>query len=156
MLALYKDLPFVLIGDSGQHDPEVYRQIVDEYPGRVTAVYIRNVSRDETRIREIEYLAKAVTAAGSGMVLATDSLAIANHAAGLGLIDPQAPARVSAEIDAEGATVSKMPARKVAQRDLRDAVMGRDGSAAGNGGDAPSVVVGADSEIVGTQRRDPR
>ena len=29
MLALYKDLPFVLIGDSGQHDPEVYRRIVE-------------------------------------------------------------------------------------------------------------------------------
>ena len=110
----------------------------------MTAVYIRNVSRDETRIREIEDLAKAVTAAGSGMVLAADSLAIADHAAELGLIDRQAPARVSAEIDAEGATASKRPARKVARRDLRDAVMGSDGSGGGNGGDAPNVVVGTD------------
>ena len=46
MLALYSELPFVLIGDSGQHDPEIYRQIVEEHPGRVLAVYIRNVSRD--------------------------------------------------------------------------------------------------------------
>jgi phosphatidate phosphatase APP1 len=156
MLALYKDLPFVLIGDSGQHDPEVYRQIVDEYPGRVTAVYIRNVSRDETRVREIEDLAKTITAAGSGMVLAADSLAIANHAAELGLIDRQAPARISAEIDAEGATASKIPARKVARGDLRDAVMGRDGSVGGDGGDAPNVVVGTGNEIVGTERRDIR
>jgi phosphatidate phosphatase APP1 len=29
MLALYGDLPFVLIGDRGQHDPEIYRQIVE-------------------------------------------------------------------------------------------------------------------------------
>ena len=42
MLALYADLPFVLIGDSGQHDPEVYAQIVEGHPGRVRAVYIRN------------------------------------------------------------------------------------------------------------------
>jgi phosphatidate phosphatase APP1 len=149
MLALYKDLPFVLIGDSGQHDPEVYRQIVDEYPGRVAAVYIRNVSRDETRIREIEELAKAVTAAGSDMVLAADSLAIANHAAELGLIDRQAPAKVSAEIDAEGATASRAPARKVARRDLRDAVMGGGGNVSGSASDAPNVVVG-------TERRDSR
>jgi len=149
MLALYKDLPFVLIGDSGQHDPEVYRQIVDEYPGRVAAVYIRNVSRDETRIREIEELAKAVTAAGSDMVLAADSLAIANHAAELGLIDRQAPARVNAEIDAEGATASRAPARKVARRDLRDAVMGGGGNVSGSAGDAPNVVVE-------TKRRDSR
>ncbi|MGH1552402.1 phosphatase domain-containing protein [Streptomyces sp. L7] len=31
--ALYRDLPFVLIGDSGQHDPEVYAQIVEGNPG---------------------------------------------------------------------------------------------------------------------------
>ena len=43
MLRLYADLPFVLIGDSGQHDPEVYAEIVAEHPGRVVAVYIRNV-----------------------------------------------------------------------------------------------------------------
>jgi phosphatidate phosphatase APP1 len=144
MLALYKDLPFVLIGDSGQHDPEVYRQIVDEYPGRVAAVYIRNVSRDETRIREIEELAKAVTSAGSGMVLAADSLAMAEHAAGLGLIGRDAPAKVRTEIGAEGASVSETPARTVAECDLREAVMSGNGAE----GDAPNV-------IVGTERRDP-
>jgi phosphatidate phosphatase APP1 len=152
MLALYKDLPFILIGDSGQHDPEVYRRIVDEHPGRVTAVYIRNVSRDETRIREIEELAKAVTAAGSGMVLAADSLAMAEHAACLGLIAPESPAEVRAELTAEGATVSGTPTREVkraspgqtaaavADGDLREAVMG--GGGAGDG--APNVVIEAE------------
>jgi phosphatidate phosphatase APP1 len=144
MLALYKDLPFVLIGDSGQHDPEVYRQIVDEYPGRVAAVYIRNVSRDETRIREIEELAKAVTAAGSGMVLAADSLAMAEHAAGLGLISRDAPAKVRAEIGAEGATPSRTPARTVAECDLREAVMSDEGGAAG---EAPNVIVGTERKL---------
>jgi phosphatidate phosphatase APP1 len=144
MLALYNDLPFVLIGDSGQHDPEVYRQIVDEYPGRVAAVYIRNVSRDPSRLREIEELAKAVTAAGSSMVLAADSLAMAEHAAELGLIGRDAPAKVGAELSAEGATASRTPARTVAECDLREAVMGGSGA----DGDAPNV-------IVGTERRDP-
>lgn len=45
MLDLYKNLPFVPIADSGQHDPEIYRQIVDEHPGRVLAVYIRNAAQ---------------------------------------------------------------------------------------------------------------
>jgi phosphatidate phosphatase APP1 len=89
MLALYSDLPFILIGDSGQHDPEVYRQIVEEHPGRVLAVYIRNVSRDAGRVTEIEGLAKAVAEAGSSLVLAADSVIMAEHAAGLGLIQPQ-------------------------------------------------------------------
>jgi phosphatidate phosphatase APP1 len=97
MLALYHDLPFVLIGDSGQHDPEVYRDIVDEHPGRVLAVYIRNVSRNPLRMSEIESLAKAVSAAGSSLVLATNSVAMAEHAAGLGLIAPDAVIAVADE-----------------------------------------------------------
>ncbi|HEY8381285.1 MAG TPA: phosphatase domain-containing protein [Microvirga sp.] len=101
MLGLYSDLPFILIGDSGQHDPEVYRQIVEEHPGRVLAVYIRNVSRDERRIEEIEGLAAAVATAGSSLVLAADSLAMAEHAADLGLIPPQAVADVMSEKSAQ-------------------------------------------------------
>ena len=97
MLGLYRDLPFILIGDSGQHDPEVYRQIVEEHPGRVLAVYIRNVSREARRIEEIEGLAAAVAAAGSSLVLAADSLAMANHAADLALIKCQAVADVASE-----------------------------------------------------------
>lgn len=48
--ALLKALPnpVVLVGDSGEHDPEVYRQIRDEFPGRVAAIYIRNAGRAET------------------------------------------------------------------------------------------------------------
>ncbi|MBW3545955.1 MAG: DUF2183 domain-containing protein, partial [Bacteroidetes bacterium] len=36
------DLPFILIGDSGQHDPEIYEEIVRDYPKRILAVYIRD------------------------------------------------------------------------------------------------------------------
>ncbi len=32
MLDLYRDRPFVLIGDSGHNDPEVYAQIVADHP----------------------------------------------------------------------------------------------------------------------------
>lgn len=87
MLDLYADLPFVLIGDSGQEDPELYARIVREHPGRVRAVYIRNVSRSEARMAEIERLAGEVAAAGSTLLLAADSLAMAEHAERHGLID---------------------------------------------------------------------
>lgn len=40
LLSFYDNLPFILIGDSGQQDPEIYREIVEAYPGRVLAVYI--------------------------------------------------------------------------------------------------------------------
>ena len=100
MLALYSDLPFVLIGDSGQHDPEVYHDIVAENPGRVLAVYIRNVSRQPERVNQIEKLAVALAEAGSSLVLAADSFAMAEHALGLGLIAPGALDEIGGEINA--------------------------------------------------------
>jgi phosphatidate phosphatase APP1 len=97
MLALYRDLPFVLIGDSGQRDPEIYAQVVREHPGRVLAIYIRNVSREEDRRRAIEELALEVVEAGSSLLLAADSLAMARHAAEHGLIGQDALADVAGE-----------------------------------------------------------
>ncbi len=148
MLALYHELPFVLIGDSGQHDPEVYRQIVDENPGRVLAVYIRNVSRKGERIGEIEALASVVAEAGSSLVLAADSLAMAEHAAKLGLIAPEALAEVEAETAAAGEGRARVRTRRVehatahataeavARGDLHDAL------GAEAGGTPPNVVIG--------------
>ncbi len=86
MLAVYDDLPFVLIGDSGQRDPEIYSRVVQEHRSRVLAVYIRNVSRDAERIQAIETLATQVAEAGSSLVLAADSQVMASHAADRGLI----------------------------------------------------------------------
>lgn len=39
--------PVVLVGDSGEHDPEVYAQIRSEFPGRVKAIFIRNAGHAE-------------------------------------------------------------------------------------------------------------
>jgi len=41
----------VLVGDSGEKDPEVYAKILAEFPDRVAAVYIRNVSREQQKAR---------------------------------------------------------------------------------------------------------
>ncbi|WP_419511803.1 phosphatase domain-containing protein [Methylobacterium fujisawaense] len=112
MLALYRDLPFVLIGDSGQHDPEVYAQIVEENPGRVLAVYIRNVSRGSARVEEIVRLAGAVARAGSSLVLAADSVAMAEHAAAIGLI---APGAVTGVADEHAAAAETGPRRETAR-----------------------------------------
>jgi phosphatidate phosphatase APP1 len=97
IMELYNDLPFVLIGDSGQHDPGVYRDAVERYGPRVLAIYIRDVSPRNARIRaEISDMKASVAAAGSELVLAEDTLAMAEHAARLGLIAPETLARVAA------------------------------------------------------------
>lgn len=43
--------PVVLIGDSGEHDPEVYEQIRGEFPGRVRAIYIRDAGNSASAAR---------------------------------------------------------------------------------------------------------
>jgi phosphatidate phosphatase APP1 len=41
----------VLVGDSGEKDPEVYATILAEFAERVDAVFIRNVSREDQKAR---------------------------------------------------------------------------------------------------------
>jgi phosphatidate phosphatase APP1 len=86
MLDFYPNLPVLLVGDSGQEDPEIYSQIVREYPKRILAVYIRNVSRDLRRADSIRQLAKKAIDAGSDLILAENTVAIAEHAVQKGWI----------------------------------------------------------------------
>jgi phosphatidate phosphatase APP1 len=102
ILQTYPRLPFILVGDSGQRDPEIYQQVVNDYPGRVLAVYIRDVSQGR-RTAEIELIRAALSAPGEAgpveMLLVADTPAAAHHAAGRGFIDPAALASVGAEAD---------------------------------------------------------
>ena len=43
LLEMYPELPFVLIGDSGERDPEIYLETAARYPGRIMAIYIRDL-----------------------------------------------------------------------------------------------------------------
>ena len=92
ILDTYRDLPFLLIGDSGQQDPEIYADIVRMYPQRIAAVYIRNVRETEARSKAIAKLAQQVVEQGSTLVLADDT----NHGApcgGEGLDTPRRAGR---------------------------------------------------------------
>ncbi|HSJ10022.1 MAG TPA: phosphatase domain-containing protein [Longimicrobiales bacterium] len=86
ILKAYPDLPFILIGDSGQEDPEIYRDVVHRHGSRINAVYIRNVTPDPLRIQAIRRLADEVREAGSELLLSEDTLASARHAAERGWI----------------------------------------------------------------------
>ena len=97
MLDYYPDLPFILVGDSGQEDPEIYAEVVALYPQRILAIYIRNVSLERARSESIRELAARVAEAGSTLILADDSLAMAEHAAAQGWISPAALKDIRAE-----------------------------------------------------------
>jgi phosphatidate phosphatase APP1 len=86
ILATYPSLPFILVGDSSQEDPEIYADIVATHPGRILAVYIRNVRQDPEESPAIRELEERVARAGSTLVLTDDTLAAARHAAAHGWI----------------------------------------------------------------------
>ncbi len=92
----HASLPFVLIGDSGEHDPEIYVRVVEEYPDRIKAIYIRDVSLDE-RDAEVRTIAAGLGERKVEMLLVPDTEAAARHALAHGLIAPDKPAEVRAE-----------------------------------------------------------
>ena len=111
ILELYPSLPFILIGDDSQKDPEIYRSIIDAYPGRILAIYIRNVRADPERSASVQALAKEVLAAGSTLVLADDTFAAATHAAEQGWIQKESLESVHEEKRAdEGVSGTKADA----------------------------------------------
>lgn len=72
-------LRFILIGDSGQHDPEIYTQIAKNHPERIMAIYIRDVSND-LRDTAVQTLREELGSLGIDLVLASDSVVMAEHA----------------------------------------------------------------------------
>lgn len=85
----YPHLPLVLLGDSGQYDPEIYLAAARAHPGRVAAIYIRHVSH-ERRAGQVEALADQAAALGVPLLLAADSSTVAADARRRGLIAPGA------------------------------------------------------------------
>lgn len=90
ILDSFPELKFILIGDSGEEDPEIYAKVIQAYPQRILAVYIRDVKHAASRVEEIRKLADQVEGYGSVLVLAEDALVMAEHAAQQGWISSSA------------------------------------------------------------------
>lgn len=111
IMKLNPQMEFILIGDTSQHDPEIYRQIVAEFPSRVRAIYIRDVTANPGRSAAVKKLAEEVLAAGSVLILAENTLAAAKHAAEQGWIKTDALPEIAEEKRAdEGVDGTKAPA----------------------------------------------
>jgi phosphatidate phosphatase APP1 len=110
IMRLYPNLKFILIGDSSQHDPEIYRQAVKDFPRRIAAIYIRDVNHDAARSAEIAKLADEVVASHSALVLCEHTLDAARHAVERGWIQTEALESIGEEKRAdEGETDAKVP-----------------------------------------------
>lgn len=100
VLEFYPDLPFILIGDSGQHDPEIYAQVVSEFPGRILSIYIRDVGHS-VRDRQVQALAKKLSNESVDMLLVPDTLAAVTHAASKGFVVGSAVSTVAEAVRQE-------------------------------------------------------
>ena len=85
VLNTYPALPFVLLGDSGQEDARIYREVVRRHPGRIHAIYIRDV-QVPARALLVGPVTEELKAEGVPMLLVPDYATAAAHAASLGLI----------------------------------------------------------------------
>lgn len=100
---LMKRLPslrWVLIGDSGQADAELYAEAAREFGDRILAIYIRDVDlgADSPRNRYVDGWIEKVAGTRVPMLRVADSSVIADHALGLGLIAESSLPGIAAEV----------------------------------------------------------
>jgi phosphatidate phosphatase APP1 len=93
-------LQWVLVGDSGQIDAELYAQTVLKYPGRVLAVYIRDIdpTSDSACDQFVDSHIQQVASAKVPMLRVANGNAIAEHARTLGLIAPEQVKEVAKDV----------------------------------------------------------
>ena len=87
IIQTYPKLPFILIGDSGEKDTDIYLQIAKSFPKRIKAIYIRSVG-DAKRDERVEGIMEQED--GIDMLLFEDTDEVAEHAYENGYITKEA------------------------------------------------------------------
>lgn len=105
LLKRFDPLPAVLVGDSGQHDAQIYAALAREHPGRIKAIYIRDVdpAGDSKHDSKVDAIIDESEALGVPFVRIAHSDEIAHHAAGLGLIPHAEIDAVERDVQADAA-----------------------------------------------------
>ena len=100
LIERFPRLRWVLMGDSGQADAELYAEAARSFGDRIAAIYIRDVDPHADSPHDLRVDAHIERVAGTSvpMLRASDSFAMAEHAASLGLLTPQALAAVAADV----------------------------------------------------------
>jgi phosphatidate phosphatase APP1 len=93
LLEFYPGQNFILIGDSGQYDPEIYSRLAIEFPGRIEAIYIRKIRSKSLAEREKELYQKLLKTTTSYMEI-KDTHEAAYHASENGYISADLMAKM--------------------------------------------------------------
>ena len=72
----YPELPFLLVGDSGQEDPEIYASVIHDFPDRILGAYIRSAHPDPLRAKAVRDLGMELAKTGGVLLLADDSATV--------------------------------------------------------------------------------
>ena len=103
LLEAYPDMPFVLIGDSGQRDPLTYAEMAREFPDRMKLIIIRQVGpADEQRNIEVAERAAELRDEGIPLHLVPNATRAAELAHAAGLCDGETLVEVSTEMGVTG------------------------------------------------------
>lgn len=56
LFSFFPEMNFILVGDSGQHDPEIYAELKEEYPDRIKSIFIREIKSNNFIDMKRDYL----------------------------------------------------------------------------------------------------
>jgi phosphatidate phosphatase APP1 len=97
LFSFFPNLDFVLIGDSGQRDPDIYLQAAIEHPGRVKAVYIRCIGKAYKNKQSME-IAAEMKKRNIPMLLIDNTEEAALHALRNGYIDASSMPDITSQL----------------------------------------------------------
>ncbi len=80
LLQTYPELPFILIGDSGERDPDIYLETARRHPGRVRAIYIRDLEGKKVRHAPRDELCRRASELGTEMLWVDHAALALEHA----------------------------------------------------------------------------
>jgi phosphatidate phosphatase APP1 len=107
LMQFYHLLNFILIGDSGQKDPDIYLRTIRTFPGRVKAVYIRDIRKKKRK--HLLDLTEKFKKLGVELVVVKNTYEASIHAVEKGYLRPEFIQEIKKEYELD---INKSPALK--------------------------------------------
>jgi phosphatidate phosphatase APP1 len=98
LLSFYKRQKFILIGDSGQKDPQIYERLAHDFPGRIETIYIRKIG-SKAYFKNIEQVNSRLEKVNTSYLQVEDTWEAASHALESGYINMEVIEEYSHEKD---------------------------------------------------------